>query len=813
MPRSIAHLKDGSIDHFKMEKNKLYPTSGTLTPFFQADQYKKAMDGGKLSMPETFKPEERDEKYWLNVCQYVYGSFSANRTFIGNGGRLGSGRTIYELRSYARGLQDITKYKRLNDHRTDEGARNELDQISWENTMMFNSMRAQALSRIGSIRYKPGVRCVDDIATEKRLDAYLTDKLATDPRTQQVVAAAGLSPGTSSPIMAGMSPTDVDVFNNLGGYTLVQEILMADAIQASLGLSGWDDTLAPMLDQDLFDTGICACMVHRNPNDNKYLVRYTDLAGLIIPISNYNDFRDSSYRAIVERCTLSSLRIQADLDEETLYRAAKTYSGQMGNPMINENDGAWQSSSRQSFSALRTSRYDDFALNVMTVYLVALDVEKYICGFHRNGNLMYDRVRSDYELTARDINRGKTLEANPVQYLYKCRWVVGTDIVFDFGKDDTIVRAGNPGNKSVVWPLQVYALNEPSMVERCIPVIDDLENAVRKKRLSLASLPPGPSYSIDMSLMEDSVVIAGKTYNVLDMLGIYFNTGFFYHRSIGEFMANNETGSQRSPIVQMPSQKLGELQAFILEATNLIQSLQMTLGLNEVATGTAETNKLLNGVANEMQKAATSAMKPLIDARTDLFLGVERVIGLKYQVGVLFGDIDIRYVPGSRSIPKVVRLDKGIVDSEFYFTVESMPSQEDKDALIMMLNKLAQERRVDESVFFAVMNMIQEGDIVKAQYYLSVQAGKAAERERSMQKENIQLQAQANAQSATQAEQARAQAEVAIVNAKKELASVESELRMKEDAAKHTYRLQELTMGKAADAHIAAQQGAVQSAT
>jgi len=385
--------------------------------------------------------------------------------------------------------------------------------------------------------------------------------------------------------------------------------------------------------------------------------------------------------------------------------------------------------------------------------------------------------------------------------------------VFDYGRDETIVRTGPSGAKEVEFPLQVYAINEPSMVDRCIPIIDEIEVVVRKKRLSLATLPPGPGYMIDTKLMADSVTMGDDTYSIRELLGLYFNTGFLYYSSQGEFMSNFDGGANRPPIQPMPSSKLQELQAFVVEITALMGQLRDTLGLNEVADGSANTGDLLNGVARQMDQTASDAMRSLYTAVRDIFLNAEATIARKYQVAVLSGEIEIKYVPGTRTIPKVVKLDKSIFDCDFYFTAEAMPTLEDKQALLGMLQKLSQERRVDESAFFAVMNMINEGDVRKAQYLLSVQASKAAEMERNMQKENIQLQAQANSQSAQVAEQARAQAEQAIVAAKIQLERVKGEENRRTEQLKADLLLNNQTASKLQDVAISAPVGTKSFAT
>ena len=51
---------------------------------------------------------------------------------------------------------------------------------------------------------------------------------------------------------------------------LAQEMLVIDAVQASLGVSKWDEDLRDKLDQDLWDIGMASWMVYRDAGDGKF---------------------------------------------------------------------------------------------------------------------------------------------------------------------------------------------------------------------------------------------------------------------------------------------------------------------------------------------------------------------------------------------------------------------------------------------------------------------------------------------------------------------------------------------------------------
>lgn len=475
--------------------------------------------------------------------------------------------------------------------------------------------------------------------------------------------------------------------------------------------------------------------------------------------------------------------------------AARTYSRFNGNPKwTNDLYNGKYGGGREDYSAIRSEKYDEFAVDVMTLYIQATDVEKYITGYTKFGNMIYSRVGSESKLSAKDKKNGKSFEKKLVNYIYKCMWVVGTNIVFNYGIDDTIVRWGHQGSKEALFPILAYSINEPSMVERCIPTIDDLEISVRKKRLSFAMLPPGPGFGVDLSLLEDSIDLAGETFTMRDLIGIYFNRGIMFYRSKGEYEHIGQDGSNRPPITPLPSNKLEELRVSMEEVSGLLGMIRELIGINEVASGSVNPQDVLNKVAAQMSQAANSSLYANFIAMRDFFIDVEKVIGLKYKVGVQNGDIKINYIPGSRSTPKIINLDAKALDHEFYFVASSLPTMEDKQNIIAYVSQMKQAGGISDAAYFTVYNMVQEGDVQKAQFFLAIEANKAARLKRSQELENIEAQAQANSRSAMAASEGRMaevgakyQGEIALENTRhankmKEI-ELENNLKFEQDTA------------------------------
>ena len=82
---------------------------------------------------------------------------------------------------------------------------------------------------------------------------------------------------------------------------------MQDVVNASLDKSNFED-INTMLNSDLFDINMMAIHVKALHGQGRIGVEYVDPAGLVMPVSTYNDCRDIPYIGKVAHITISQLR-------------------------------------------------------------------------------------------------------------------------------------------------------------------------------------------------------------------------------------------------------------------------------------------------------------------------------------------------------------------------------------------------------------------------------------------------------------------------------------------------------------------------
>lgn len=729
-----------------------------------AGHFKAHYEEGKYTQPAAVLRDQPDEKYFLAWARFVYAQWCGGSCCTFPSG-LYQTRTPSELRMYARGIQSVEKYRDRIDVQIKDGTILEksglsvkgdsLLNISWDNWRFYPKYRALAISSAMSADYAPTVRATDTLSAKKRRDKYAKAKLAADPRMKALVSQAGVVPPDVQQYQS-LEPTDVDTLMETGGFALDFEAIMEDVAGCTLDLSDWREIQRQMV-EDRIDLGMMACVAETNVTEKRVRLKYVDAASAIAPVSRYHDHRTDTYRAFIERTNLSTIRQESGMDEKAIWAIAKSYSTFGTNSKTKSlhagfNEYAW----REEFQAKEGSQvYDHFSVDVMHLWFIANKVESMVVGVNPDGSTYAQSVNNDYELSGQDIEAGFYKKHTPVQYVYRVKWIVGTDKVYGWGIDDVIVREGENGCKRAVLPLLLWGSDEPSMTDNCISIIDDVQTAVLKIRLLVASLPPGPRMLIDMSVLDDSVAFGEKTYDMKSMLKLFGATGKLLVRTRSEFGVNEFNASNKNPIVNIEGGVQEDFNLFSGQIAFGLDMIRQVTGLNELSDGTGSPNDVLNGVAKGFQAATNNALRSHTAALEGLYKTLVRTIIARYQSLALYGRVHVNQWPVDATTLAVLTLPEDIAQYDFDVMVRVLPNEDDIQLMISQVLTKQQEMKISESDVFILMNLLGAKDVKKAQIFLARACAAGEKRIQEQQMAAIQAQAQANAQSAAATEQAK----------------------------------------------------------
>jgi len=709
----------------------------------------------KYNMPNRYGV--KDDPFYLKMCKYIWSQYNNSGSTTEYGGYSGgSGKSFSELRLYALGLQGKRRYLELLDdcdEFTNEGYLN----LNQEIVQILPKFRDIVKGKMLSMGFEITTQALDELSSKARLNQSNKMRLLTSPMIKEFMEKTGIGPPDVELPQYIKTAEEVDVWIKMGGVRLEWEMAMADALQSTQYESHWE-TIKEKNIEDIVDLGICAIKTIVHKKTHKVISDYVDPEKLIIQKSKYADHRDSTYAGEVRSVTIGQLRMESDLTEGQLMKIAKKYKGRNGNSneFSTPSGIEWEKSYRGDYDFNSSDlSYNDFRVDVLECYFIAKDVERYLVGVREDeGNYIYDKVKRNAKLSSRMKKRGKKMDDNIIEKCYRCCWVIGCDEVYDNDVEYAIAKANKDGIKQALLPIQVYSNKSKSLVERCIAFVDDIQLATLKKRNALSKMAPGPRMVVDKSLLRDSVNIGGDVYSMLDLLTLYSKSGVLIVESKSEY-EGDEGGSNRPPFSFMPSGVQEDLQIFLTEIATNIDSIRQVTGINEVADGTSQKGDMLVGVMQNLSAATNNALRPHFNLLEGLTKNWARYTTLKWQTALMGGDIDINFIPIGDSVIKSISLSKELYMYDYGVMMTLVPTQEDKQLLMQNLHEMKAQQQIGVDDFFMLWSMVKNGDIKKAQLYLSKATKSHAALMHKRKMEEFEVQGKSNAEAAKVAEQER----------------------------------------------------------
>jgi hypothetical protein len=279
----------------------------------------------------------------------------------------------------------------------------------------------------------------------------------------------------------------------------------------------------------------------------------------------------------------------------------------------------------------------------------------------------------------------------------------------------------------------------PSITEKVIPHIDDLELADKKIQRILSKIPPAPRMIIDKSKLKNSIRLGDEDISMKDMLQRYLTDGVMIVASESEYDlpgVEGDRGRKHEAITFMPSGVFDDVQMYSQQMMNAIELIRQETGLNPVTDGTSVKEDMLKSVMQGMVQASNAALQPHMAGFKNWFKNMGRYTMHKWRCSILE-----RGIFASVLQDRKVKITDEILKYDWNVRIEVHNVNDAK----ILLDKLMQASVNMEPHILAMMtDMIQQGDIRKAEYFLSKQIEKAKEIEHKRQVELAQAQAKAN---------------------------------------------------------------------
>ena len=725
-------------------------------------RYQQISSAGQHPYPDhNIDPSKKGREWCMEYAKAAYYDWQfvyPKGIFSGNGG------DYSKFKLYALGKQPNSQYKKWLG--VDETTNNTWLSLDWSIRAIVSGYRDKAISRLLNSEYNITATPVDQLAKTETTKYYADIK--TRLMMQQAADESGMPELKKLPLVQIMpgEPSDLEELEMRVEFG--EQFNRSKDAEMAIQLAFYQNdykTKRRKIFEDLFDLGVSGVKDFLS-EDGKPQFRVVDPECVITSFDKNGDFSNIVHAGEIIDVPLIELAQVTDdegnpmFDEKELHEFASTISGQFGNPRLLGLGTGWM------------KPYDKFKCKVLDIEFYTYNDRVYRDTPDENGN--NDFRKAEY-------GRGKKSDKytrKKIQYVYKCKWIIGTDKCYDFGMCYDQKRANDLKHKAktklsyTFYAYNFYQMKAQGMMERLIPYIDDYQLTMLKiQNFKNRAVPSG--WWIDLSALEKVAMSkGGKDMEAKELLDMFFQTGVLLGRS------DSDGGTPQSqnwrPVIPIENTAASELQMFYNDLIATISAIEKMTGYNDVTLGQASSKTLVPGYESG-QQSTTEALYPMAFAEENISLRLAEAMLCRTQQGLKKGDIT-GYAPAlNTNTLQFMQISPDIAFRDYGIELEKRSTTDQKAWLMQAMQMDIQNGLLN--VGDAVL-LVNTKNVKQAQMIWAYRVKREKERQAQQRMQEIQAQQQGNQQAAQIAQQAEVQRfqMQADLELRKEQMKIEAEL-------------------------------------
>ena len=370
---------------------------------------------------------------------------------------------------------------------------------------------------------------------------------------------------------------------------------------------------------------------------------------------------------------------------------------------------------------------------------------------------------------------GYTKLQRSVECVFEGAMVLGTDRLLKWSKADNMMRAKSDFNKvkmnyCLVAP-RMYNGKIESLVSRITGFADMIQLTHLKLQQVMSRMVPDGVY-LDADGLAEIDLGNGTNYNPQEALNMFFQTGSVIGRS---FTADGDQNPGKVPIQQIQSSAGGnKIQSLIQTYNYYLQMIRDVTGLNEARDAATPDPKALVGVQKLAAANSNVATRHVLNSSMFLTTGVAEALSLRISDILEYSPTANAFVQaiGAHNVATLKEMSE-LYLYDFGIFIELEPDEYEKELLENNIQTALAQQLIDLD---DAIDIREVKNVKLANQLLKMKKKKKQERDQKIQQENMQAQAETNAQ----AQQAVAQAEM-MKNKEK----TESEIQVEQQKAQH----------------------------
>lgn len=685
-------------------------------------------------------PEKKGRDWCMAYAKAAYYDF----TFAYPKGVFANNNGDYEkFRMYALGKQPISPYKKLLG--VDSQTNHTWLSVDWTNRAVVSSYRDKAISRL--MKEDFGVVCtpVDMLAKTEMQDYYneLRTKLIIREQMQEQAPELANHPALALDPSDPMDLEELDM-----RLSMDEQFIRSKDAEMAIELAFYENdykSYRRAIFEDLFDYGVAGCKDWLG-DDNRVYFRRVNPECVVVSYCKDASFKDVVHAgevidvSLVDLATVKDEQGNSLFTDEELQEFAGSVAGKFGNPAQLGKGTGW-------FKA-----YDRFKCKVLDIEFYTYNDNVYRESKDEAGNLDFRKA---------DYNRGKKSEKykrKRIQYVYKCKWIVGTDKCYDWGMAYDQKRKNEVSKKAKVrlsynfCAYNFYEMKAQSFMERLIPYIDDYQLTMLKiQNFKNRAVPSG--WWIDMDSLEKVAMNkGGESMKPSDLLQMFFETGILVGRSVTD--SGEPQSPNWKPVVPIENTAASELAMFYQDLVNSISMIERITGYNDVTAGNPNPKTLVPGY-QMAEQSTTDSLYPMAYAEETITLKLAEDCMCRMQQGIKKGGHVSGYAPALNSNTlKFIEIAPEIALRDYGIELERRTTNDQKMWLLQQMQADIQNGFLDTSDAVLLVNT---KNVKQAQMIWAYRVKKAKEKAQQLEMAKIQENNRGQQESAAMAMQAKQQ--------------------------------------------------------
>lgn len=669
-------------------------------------------------------------------------------------------------RNFANGKIDV---QAMFQDRFQFNAKQNYIRLVWNTLQIVNRIVSGLVGRWMDLGEKVVVQAIDDLSQTDKQNEYQQLKFIVEHRQQleQLQQQSGVP----------MMPQGDDLPRDDDELTLwreefqrlpeeVEQELTCNEILSS---NGWYDVLKEKGLHDCAEVGFIGTETYMDEQGVVH-VDWVKPENAIYSWTEYDDFRDTSWRGVVPTIKISELRREYGkefnpnnpnaLTEEQLFKIAQTCKEYQQYTNLYW-DGTW------NYIWLRP--YDEWNIRCMKFELKTVDKEA-VTITNTKFNTTYVRSglpkNSSGQTVAPSENQKVIDDTN--WNIYRGVYLPDNDMLIEWGIKKNMIRPQDPkekGNAEFSWSFvmyQNYMMRNLAIPEKIEAAVDGMILALLKiQQITARMIPPG--FAIDESSAQQVDFGLGEKGNEgVDNQAVFFQTGNWWYRGI-------DAEGNRVPI---PIQELAnagfapQMDALWKSYFQWYQTLKDELGEDPNAISAALQPRVTSSNVDTSQQLAQYATDYIYNAYAECMKITSRKITCLIQDSIKYG------AQAYRDLIKSKDVDQRIFSTDIRF----LPTQQEVAGFDAMMNQSLAANQ-DLIMFINPFRLMQIAKENVKLAWLLFENGQKKMKIWQMQtaQQNQQATIQGQIQSAQAAEEARQQTETVKGNLEIELKKLDGE--------------------------------------